>query len=42
MDACLTSTEQIAIISEEMNAKLDWYNEQNRLMEHRLAELFRE
>ena len=41
MDACLTSAEQIAIISEEMNAKLDWYNERNRLMEQRLAELFR-
>ena len=41
MDACLTSPEQIDIISAEMNAKLDWYNERNRLMEQRLAELFR-
>ena len=41
MDACLTSPEQIETISAEMNAKLDWYNERNRLMEQRLAELFR-
>jgi hypothetical protein len=42
MDACLSSPEQIAVISEEMNAKLDWYNEQNQLLEQRLAALFRE
>ena len=41
MDACLTSPEQIDTISAEMNAKLVWYNEQNLLMEQRLAELFR-
>jgi hypothetical protein len=41
MDACLTSQEQIAIISAEMNAKLEWYNEQNQLMVQKLAELFR-
>jgi hypothetical protein len=41
MDACLASAGQIAVISEEMRTKLDLYNEQNLLLEQRLAELFR-
>lgn len=42
MDACLISQEQIAIISQEMKDKLEWYDEQNRLLEKKLAELFRD
>jgi len=42
MDACLASAEQSDKISEELNAKLNWYNEQNRYLEQKLAELFGE
>lgn len=42
MDTCLASAEQIATISAEMKAKLEWYDEQNLHLEQRLAELFRE
>ncbi len=40
MEACLASAEQIARINEEMSAKLEWYEEQSRHLENRLAELF--
>jgi hypothetical protein len=42
MDACLSSPEQISTICGDMNAKLEWYYEQNQLLELRLADLFRE
>jgi len=42
MDACLTSPDEIERISEELNARLEWYKEQNILLEERLAELFGE
>jgi hypothetical protein len=40
MDACLSSPEQIEKIGEELKSKLDWYNEQNRILESKLADLF--
>jgi len=40
MEACLASSEQIERISEEMTAKLTWYDEQIPILEQRLGELF--
>lgn len=40
MEACLASPEQIDRISEEMSAKLRWYDEQIPLLKQRLADLF--
>ncbi|MEJ2156236.1 MAG: hypothetical protein P8X96_12920 [Desulfobacteraceae bacterium] len=40
MDACLVSAEQIEIITDALEAKLDGYKEQNREMERRLEALF--
>ncbi len=42
MEACLASPEQIADVTEEMAAKMAWYEEQSQLLEKRLAELFAE
>jgi hypothetical protein len=40
MEACLASSEQINRITEEMTAKLTWYDEQIPILEQRLGELF--
>jgi hypothetical protein len=40
MEACLAASEQIDRITEEMTAKLAWYDEQIPLLEQRLGELF--
>ncbi len=40
MEACLATAEQIATLCDEMSAKMAWYEEQNQILEKRLAELF--
>ncbi len=42
MEACLASPERIDTLSEEMSAKMAWYEEQNQMLEERLEELFAE
>ncbi|HEX9022643.1 MAG TPA: hypothetical protein VF799_02260 [Geobacteraceae bacterium] len=40
MEACLATAEQITALCDEMSAKMAWYEEQNQILEKRLAELF--